>query len=97
MAKAVSVTVTGGADTRVEVRLGRLRVIAPQDTYVQVLLEKQAAGGSLVPGDQVDWGRTDQTRFWTSDLTSGLYAVVVGDRTQEGVVITDGQVTDVGS
>ena len=86
-----SIPVAPGKDTKVALALGRLRVVAPEGTYVEVHL-----GTAAAPGDRVDDGRADNTGYWTTDLTPGTYVVVEGDTHRE-VTVESGQVTDLQS
>ena len=88
-----NVVVAGGSDTPVKVQLGRIRVAVPQGTYVEAHLEKAGSSGS-VTGDQVASGNSDNTGYWSVDLSAGSYTLVINGHAYSGVKVTGGNLTD---
>jgi serine/threonine-protein kinase len=89
------VTVVAGKDTAVNVRLGRIRVGTVANSYVEVDLQTTAASGSPAAGAEVASGNTDNTGYWSTDLTAGTYVVKFAGRTLYNIAVGGGQVANV--
>jgi tRNA A-37 threonylcarbamoyl transferase component Bud32 len=76
------VAVQAGQETTLAVRLGRLTFTAAtvekalQGRYIEVYLQKQDINGTIVRGDRVAGGDTDNTGRMSFDLVPGPYIVV---------------------
>jgi hypothetical protein len=80
--------------TEVAVQLGRIDVVAPQETWVYVYLGEVDASGNPVPGVQVAEDYIDNTERTSFDLTPGRYVVEINERLQS-VEILAGQISSV--
>ena len=89
------VAVQAGKDTVVEVDLGRIRVaVGATNTYVEVDYVDTSAGGTTNRGQSVAGGYTDNTGYWSADVTAGTYLVKVNNKSYQ-CVVTGGAIADV--
>ena len=91
-----NVLVAPGRDTRVDVRLGRIRVRASAGTYVEVHLQVASSNGSPAMGAIVAGGSVDNTGYLSMDLTAGTYAVKYAERARFDVLVIAAKTRDVG-
>lgn len=99
---AADVVVKAGEEARLDIRLGRIRVVTlGADGQVlsgqgaEVLLQRLDATGKPVLGDSIDGGRSDNTGVWQTDLTAGTYALRSGSQTIFNIVVKPGEVTEI--
>ncbi len=90
---AADVSVQAGQEGRVNLRPGRIQVIAASGVWPTVRTQKQDASGQPIGDAYVESGCADNSGSWYTDVVPGVYVVQVSGRTVANVTVAASQTT----